>query len=67
MRLILIKDLTMKKVCVRMVLRNVCTEQKLRRKEIISYLSGRLLEELELLDKIVTDDETQVFQYDPVE
>jgi hypothetical protein len=50
----------MKKVYGKMVPRNVSCKQK-----DYVYLSARLLEEAKHLEKIVTGDETGVFQYDP--
>jgi len=62
-RLFLIKDLNMKNIRAKMVLRNLSSEQEIRRKEICSGLSARLLEEPNLLGKVSADDETCIFQY----
>jgi hypothetical protein len=47
----LTNDLNMKKVCAKMIQRNLSSGQKMKRKEICSHLSIRLLEEPNLLKK----------------
>jgi hypothetical protein len=60
----MIKDPNMKNVCAKMVPKNFGSEQK-GRKEISPDASARLSEESDLFEKVVTGDETWVFQQDP--
>jgi hypothetical protein len=55
------KDLNMKEVSAKMALKNLSSTHQMWRKEIWPRLSARLLEELSLLENILTGDETCVF------
>lgn len=63
-RRILHDELNMKKVCAKLVPKNLTPEQKLVRHQICSDVLERLVEEPGLLEKIITCDETWIFQYD---
>lgn len=58
-------ELNMTKVCAKMVPKNLTQEQKDNRKAICSDIMERLKEEPDLLTRVITCDETWVFQYDP--
>ena len=64
-RKILHEDLQMTKVCAKMVPKNLTPEQKANRKNICSDIMERITEDPELIEKVVTCDETWIFQYDP--
>lgn len=64
-RKILHDELNMTKVCAKMVPKNLTQEQKDNRMNICSDIMNRLTEEPDLLSKIITCDETWIFQYDP--
>jgi histone-lysine N-methyltransferase SETMAR len=65
-RLILTENLNMRKVCAKMVPKNLSEEQKERRLQVCSELLERVQSEGdEFLNKIITGDETWIFQYDP--
>ncbi len=62
-RKILQVELNMKKVCVKLVPKNFTPDQKLVRQQIYSDFLKRLDEEPELMENIITCDETWIFQY----
>ena len=64
-RKILTEDLQMTKVCAKMVPKNLTCEQKMNRKDICSDIMERFTDDPELVSKIITCDETWIFQYDP--
>ena len=64
-RKILTEDLQMTKVCAKMVPKNLTCEQKMNRKDICSDIMERFTDDPELISKIITCDETWIFQYDP--
>nr|CAH7723473.1 unnamed protein product [Callosobruchus chinensis] len=64
-RKILHEDLKMTKVCAKMVPKNLTLEQKENRKNICIDIMQQLEADPGLLEKVVTCDETWIFQYDP--
>lgn len=63
-RKILHDELNMNKVCAKLVPKNLTPDQKLVRQQICSDFLERLDEEPELMENIITCDETWIFQYD---
>ena len=61
-RKILTEDLDMRKVCAKMVPKELTEEQKQRRVTIFQDLLER---QDDILGRVTTDDETCVYQYDP--
>jgi len=61
---ILTDHLDMRKLCTKLVPKNLSVEQKANRLEICQDLLGRLEIEPDFLDKIKTGDESRVFDYD---
>ena len=55
----------MRKICAQLVLKNLSVEQKANQLEICQYLLGRLEIEPNFLYKVITGDESWVFDYDP--
>jgi len=64
-RRILREELNLRKVCAKMVPKLLSNEQKERRKELCLDLLQRVENEPDLLNSIITCDETWVFTYDP--
>nr|CAH7719676.1 unnamed protein product [Callosobruchus chinensis] len=64
-RKILHEDLKMTKVCAKMVPKNLTPEQKENRKNICIDIMQQLEADPGLLEKVVTCEETWIFQYDP--
>jgi len=62
---ILREELNMRKVCAKMVPKLLSDEQKECRKELCLDLLQCIENELDLLNLIITCDETWVFTYDP--
>ena len=62
---ILTEHLHMRKICAKLVPKNLSVEQKTNRLEICQDLLGRLEIETDFLDKVITADESWVFDYDP--
>ncbi len=62
-RKVLYDELNMKKVCVKLVLKNLTRGQNLIRQQICSTFFERLDEEPELMENIIIFDETKIFQY----
>jgi len=62
---ILTDHLHMRKICAKLVPKNLSIEQKANRLEICKDLLGRLEIEPNFLDKVMTRDESWVFDYDP--
>ncbi len=58
---ILHDKLNMKKVCAKLVLKNLTPNQKLVCRKIYSDFLGRLHEKSELMENIITCDETWIF------
>jgi len=55
----------MRKICAKLVPKNLTVEQKTSRLEICQDLLGRLEIEPNFLHKVITGDEPWVFDYDP--
>jgi hypothetical protein len=53
----------MRKICAKLVPKALSLEQKANRVEICEDLQGRLQIEPNFLDKVITDDESWVFDY----
>lgn len=64
-RRILTEELNMHKVCAKMVPKLLTTEQMQRRQELCIDLLQRIENEPELMESVVTCDETWIFTYDP--
>ena len=64
-RRILTDHLHMRKLCAKLVPKNLFVEQKANRLDICQDLLGRLEIEPNFLDKVITGDESWVFDYDP--
>jgi len=64
-RQILHDKLNMKKVCAKMVPKNLSAEQKERRKEVCVDSLQTIENDPGFLEKVITCDETWIFQYDP--
>ena len=62
---ILTDHLHMRKICAKLMPKNLSVEQKTNRLEICQDLQGRLKIEPNCLDKVITGDESWVFDYDP--
>jgi len=62
---ILTEHLHMQKICAKSVPKNLSVEQKANRLEICQDLLGRLKIEPNFLHKVITGDESWVFDYDP--
>ena len=62
---ILIEVLGMRKICAKMVPRNLCGEQKENRLLICQELLDRLKRQPNFMDRAVTGDESWIFEYDP--
>jgi hypothetical protein len=64
-RQILTENLKMKKVCAKMVPKNLSEDQKLNREEMCQNVLEKTEEDPDFLNSVVTCDETWLFQYDP--
>ena len=64
-RRILTEHLHMRKICAKLVPKNLSVEQKANRLEICQDMLGRLEIEPNFLYKVITGDESCVFDYDP--
>jgi len=62
---ILTDHLYMRKICAKLVPKNLSVEHKANRLEICQDLLGRLEIEPDFWDKVITGDESWVFDYDP--
>ena len=62
---ILTEHLHMRKICAKSVPKNLSVEQKANRLEIFEDLLGRLEIEPNFLHKVITGDESWLFDYDP--
>jgi len=62
---ILTDRLHMQKICAKLVPKNLSVEQKANQLEICQDLLGRLEIKPNFLDKVITGDESWVFDYDP--
>ena len=59
------EHLLMRKICAKLVPKNLSVEQKANRLDICQDLLGRLGIEPIFLHKVITGDESWVFDYDP--
>ncbi|KAL4112100.1 hypothetical protein QTP88_015948 [Uroleucon formosanum] len=64
-RKILVENLNMKKVCAKMVPKNLTIDQKFNRKEICSDTLKIIKDDPSFINNIITCDETWIFTYDP--
>ena len=62
---ILTWDLDMRKVCAKMVPKNLTTEQKANRRDLCFDLLDRLEREPEFFSHVITGDESWILEYDP--
>ena len=62
---ILTRDLDMRKVCTKMVPKNLTTEQKANRSDVCLDLLDRLEREPKFFSRVITGDESWIFEYDP--
>jgi len=62
---ILTEDLHMRKICAKLAPKKLSVEQKANRLEICQDLLGRLEIEPDFLDKVITANESWVFDYNP--
>jgi len=62
---ILTQDLDMRKVCAKIVPKNLTTEQKANRRDVCLDLLDRLEREPEFFSRVITGDESWILEYDP--
>jgi len=62
---ILTQDLDMRKVCAKMVPKNLTTEQKANQRDVCLDLLDHLEREPELFSHVITGDESWILEYDP--
>ena len=62
---ILTQDLDMRKVCAKMVPKNLTTEQKGNRRDVCLDLLDRLERDPEFYSRVITGDESWILEYDP--
>jgi len=62
---ILTQDLDMRKVCAKMVPKNLTTEQKANRRDVRLDLLDHLEREPEFFSHVIKGDESWIFEYDP--
>jgi len=55
----------MRKVCAKMVPKNLTTEQKANRSDVCLDLLDRLEREPEFFSRVITGDESRILEYDP--
>ena len=55
----------MRKMCAKMVPKNLTTEQKANRRDVCLDLLGRLEKEPEFFSRVITGDESWILEYDP--
>jgi len=55
----------MTKVCLKMVPKNLTTEQKTNRRDVCCDLLDRLEKEPEFFSRVITGDESCILEYDP--
>lgn len=58
-------DLNMRKVCAKLVPKNLTTEQKDNRKNVCVDLLERIANDQEFFNCVITGDESWIFEYDP--
>jgi len=59
------QDLDMRKLCAKMVPKNLTTEQKANWRDVCLDLLDRLEREPEFFSRVITGDETRILEYDP--
>ena len=64
-RSILVDNLGMRKVCAKMVPRLLSEDQKTRRLHVCQDILQQLQTDATLLEKVITGDESWIFEYDP--
>jgi histone-lysine N-methyltransferase SETMAR len=64
-RQILTENLKMKKVCAKMVPKNLSEDQKLNTEEMCQNVLEKIEEDPDFLNSVITCNETWLFQYDP--
>jgi len=64
-RRILIEELGMRKICAKMVPRNLTEQQRDARVSICAELPEQVEADTELIERVINDDESWFFQYDP--
>ena len=62
---IIMKDLGMQKICAKMVLKFLDDDQKERHVEVCQDILEHLQTEPDLLQRVITGDESWIFEYDP--
>ena len=62
---ILTQDLDIRKVCAKMVPKNLTTEHKANRRDVCLDLLDRLEREPEFFIRLITGDESWILEYDP--
>jgi len=62
---ILTQELAMRKLCAKVVPKNLTIEQKDNRKDVCLHLLERIQGDRNFLKKVITGDETWIFQYGP--
>ena len=62
---IITEDLEMRKLCAKMVPKLLNNDQKDRRLQVCQDILGRLQTQPNLLEKVITGDESWIFEYDP--
>ena len=63
---ILTQDLDMRKVCAKMVPKNLAIKQKANRRDVCLDLLDRLENEAAFFSRVITGDESWILEYDPV-
>jgi len=62
---ILTEELAMRKLCAKIVPKNLTIEQKENRKDVYLHLLERIQSDRNFLKNVITGDETWIFEYDP--
>ena len=62
---ILTQELAMRKVCVKIVPKNMTIKQKDSQKDVCLHLLERIQSDRNFLKNVITGDETWIFEYDP--
>ena len=63
--MVLAEELRMRKICAKMVHRSLTEQQQDARLNVGAYLLEQVEADLELMDRVITGDESWFFQYDP--
>jgi len=62
---ILTQELAMRKLCAKIVPKNLAIEQKDNRKDLCLHLLERIQSDRNFLKNVITGEETWIFEYDP--